>query len=80
MRPSDAYLSTYVDSQIALRLTGIFRCPETTCKTPVEENVALGFKLNVTGTPGVFFADGSRLSGAADAAAIEQKLADVAKK
>ncbi|TSP09189.1 DsbC family protein [Cupriavidus campinensis] len=53
---------------------------KTTCKTPVEENIALGLKLNVTGTPGVFFADGSRLSGAADAAAIEQKLVDIAKK
>lgn len=53
---------------------------KTTCKTPLDENIALGIKLNVTGTPGVFFADGTRLSGAADAAAIEQKLADIAKK
>lgn len=53
---------------------------KTTCKTPLDENIALGIKQNVIGTPGVFFADGTRLSGAADAAALEQKLADIAKK
>lgn len=47
------------------------------CKTPIRGNLALGQELNVTGTPGVFFADGSRLSGAADVATLERKLAAV---
>lgn len=53
---------------------------KTACKTPLEENIALGLRLNVSGTPGVFFADGSRLSGAADAATIEQKFAEITRK
>lgn len=53
---------------------------KTTCNTPLEENIALGLKLNVTGTPGVFFADGSKLSGPADVTAIEQRLTDISRK
>ncbi|MGY8527179.1 DsbC family protein [Paracidovorax citrulli] len=49
------------------------------CKTPVERNVALGRSLNVTGTPAVFFTDGSRIPGAADAATLESKLASLKK-
>lgn len=49
------------------------------CKTPLPDNLRLGQKLNVTGTPGVFFADGSRLSGAADVASLERKLSTVKK-
>ncbi|MBY4898265.1 DsbC family protein [Cupriavidus sp. AU9028] len=49
------------------------------CKTPLEKNVALGRSLNVTGTPAVFFTDGSRIPGAADAATLESKLASLKK-
>lgn len=44
------------------------------CDTPLERNTALARKLGVTGTPAMFFTDGSRISGAAPAATIEKKL------
>ncbi len=49
------------------------------CKTPVEDNLALGQSLNITGTPAVFFLDGTRIPGAADAATLERKLASLKK-
>lgn len=49
------------------------------CKTPLEDNLALGHSLNVTGTPAVFFTDGTRIPGAADAATLERKLASLKK-
>lgn len=44
------------------------------CETPIEANLALGRSLMVTGTPAMFFADGSRINGAIPADALEQKL------
>lgn len=49
------------------------------CKTPVEDNLALGHSLNINGTPAVFFTDGTRIPGAADAATLERKLASLKK-
>jgi len=49
------------------------------CKTPLEENLALGQSMNITGTPAVFFMDGSRIPGAADAGTLERKLASIKK-
>ena len=49
------------------------------CKTPVDENLELGHNLNITGTPAVFFSDGTRIPGAADAATLERKLASLKK-
>jgi len=49
------------------------------CKTPVEENLTLGHSLNVNGTPAVFFTDGTRIPGAADAATLERKLTSLKK-
>jgi thiol:disulfide interchange protein DsbC len=49
------------------------------CTTPLQQNLALGKSLNVTGTPAVFFADGSRIPGAADQATLERKLASLKK-
>jgi thiol:disulfide interchange protein DsbC len=49
------------------------------CKTPLEENLALGQSLNITGTPAVFFTDGTRIPGAADVATLERKLATLKK-
>ncbi|AOY92625.1 thiol:disulfide interchange protein [Cupriavidus sp. USMAA2-4] len=49
------------------------------CKTPVEDNLALGRSLNINGTPAVFFTDGTRIPGAADAATLERKLASLKK-
>ncbi len=45
------------------------------CKAPHEQVLALGQKHGVNGTPTIFFADGTRASGAMDAAALEQHLA-----
>ena len=47
---------------------------QVNCDTPRERNTALARKLGVTGTPAMFFTDGSRISGAAPAASIEKKL------
>ncbi|CAG9183084.1 DsbC family protein [Cupriavidus respiraculi] len=49
------------------------------CKTPLEENLALGHSLNITGTPAVFFTDGTRIPGAADVATLERKLSSLKK-
>ncbi|MGI4846885.1 MAG: DsbC family protein [Janthinobacterium lividum] len=43
--------------------------------TPNEKVFELGRKLKVTGTPTIFFADGSRIPGAVDAKGLEAKLA-----
>ena len=47
------------------------------CTTPHEKVFALGQKLRVTGTPTVFFSDGTRIPGAVDAKALESKLASI---
>lgn len=44
------------------------------CKTPLEENVALGQRLRVNGTPVTFFEDGERLTGALPLERFEEKL------
>ena len=49
------------------------------CKTPLEQNVALGKELGINGTPTIVFADGSRSAGAMPVPAIEQRLAAVKK-
>ena len=46
------------------------------CDTPIKTNLTLGRSLMVTGTPAIFFADGSRVSGAMPAAGLEKKLAE----
>lgn len=44
------------------------------CQTPIQDNLALGRKLNVQGTPALFFADGSRVNGAMPLDALKKKL------
>ena len=44
------------------------------CGSPGQRNLALAQKLRVNGTPAVFFEDGSRLPGAANAVTLEQRL------
>lgn len=46
-----------------------------TCDTPIDKVLALGRKMNVTGTPTTFFEDGERISGALPKDKIEAKLA-----
>ncbi|MFA7669033.1 MAG: DsbC family protein [Burkholderiaceae bacterium] len=48
------------------------------CDTPIETNLQLGRGLMVTGTPAIFFADGSRMNGAMPTDALERKLAEAA--
>lgn len=43
--------------------------------TAISKNQEFGRKLNITGTPTMFFADGERVPGAMPLARIEQKLA-----
>lgn len=45
-----------------------------TCPTPAQRNGALMQRFGIRGTPAIFFEDGTRIGGAAAAAAIEQRL------
>ncbi|MQA23411.1 DsbC family protein [Rugamonas rivuli] len=45
------------------------------CESPNEQVLELGHKLGVSGTPAIFFADGTRVPGAIDTKALEEKLA-----
>ncbi len=47
------------------------------CTAPNDKVLALGNKLGLQGTPAIFFADGSRIPGAIDAAAMEEKFASI---
>ena len=44
------------------------------CESPNEKVLALGQKLHITGTPAIFFADGTRIPGAVDQKTLEAKL------
>lgn len=48
--------------------------PESCTASPNDKVLALGQKLKITGTPTVFFTDGTRVPGAIDAKALEAKL------
>lgn len=50
------------------------------CETPNDKVLALGQKLRISGTPAIFFADGSRIPGAVDLKALEEKLSSLEKK
>lgn len=47
------------------------------CTTPNDKIFALGQKLKITGTPTIFFTDGTRIPGAVDLKALESKLASI---
>ena len=47
------------------------------CNTPNDKVFAFGQKIHVTGTPTVFFTDGSRVPGAIEAKALEAKFASI---
>ena len=51
--------------------------PAATCdSSAIARNVEFGKKYRITGTPTMFFADGSRVPGAVNAAQVEKSLAD----
>ncbi len=52
---------------------------EANCKTPLDQNLALGQKLRISGTPTIFLADGSRVKGMLPAPQLEKVLAEVKK-
>lgn len=47
------------------------------CASPNEKIFALGRQLKITGTPTIFFADGTRIPGAVDAKGLEGKFASL---
>jgi thiol:disulfide interchange protein DsbC len=47
------------------------------CTAPNEKVLALGQKMNINGTPAIFFADGSRIAGAVDQRTLESKFATI---
>jgi thiol:disulfide interchange protein DsbC len=51
--------------------------PDSCTSTPHEKVLEVGKKYKVTGTPTIFFTDGSRIPGAIDAKMLEAKLAAI---
>ena len=51
--------------------------PESCKAAEIDKVVELGKKYRITGTPTIFFTDGSRIPGAIDAKALENKLASL---
>jgi thiol:disulfide interchange protein DsbC len=47
-----------------------------TCAAPISENLALGEKLSIEGTPGIVFASGRLVPGAIKRELIERYLAE----
>lgn len=47
------------------------------CTSPNEKILALGKSMKITGTPTIFFTDGSRIPGAVDGKTLESKLATI---
>jgi thiol:disulfide interchange protein DsbC len=47
------------------------------CTTPIDKNLALAKSYGVTGTPTIFFTDGSRFPGAVQLSDIEKKFASL---
>lgn len=50
--------------------------PES-CTSPNEKVFELGRKLKITGTPTIFFADGTRIPGAIDKKGLEEKFSSI---
>lgn len=51
--------------------------PANCLTNPNDKVLALGQKLKISGTPTIFFADGSRIPGAVDLKTVEAKLATI---
>ncbi len=50
------------------------QAPDSCKEDPHDKIMALGHKLHISGTPAIFFTDGTRIPGYIDAAAMEEKL------
>jgi len=66
---ADPY-KTYIDWMI----NGIAPSGKIDCSTPLEKNTAFAKTYGITGTPTLFFTDGSRFPGAVQIADIEKKF------
>lgn len=49
------------------------------CDNPINENIALGGKLGINGTPTIILANGQRIPGMVPAAKLEEMMASLAK-
>ncbi|SPE36342.1 Thiol:disulfide interchange protein DsbC (modular protein) [Burkholderiales bacterium] len=65
-------------SQVMLEGKHLAAAPEA-CQHPLEEILALGQKLHITGTPTLVFSDGRRAPGAIPLEQVEQMLSDAAR-
>ncbi len=57
-----------------LMLKGTLPTGKTDCDNPIDENLALGAKLRVDGTPALIFPNGKRIPGYVDAGRLEKML------
>jgi len=55
-------------------LKGTLPNGKTDCDNPIDENLALGAKLRVDGTPALIFPNGKRIPGYVDAKRLETML------
>ena len=60
-------------------VSGVSPSGKQDCSNPLDKNLALGKSLNISGTPAIFFMDGTRIPGAAGKEMIEKKLASSGK-
>ena len=49
--------------------------PQAECRSPIDRNLALARQLGVSGTPTLFYADGSRTAGYVGVAEVERRIA-----
>jgi thiol:disulfide interchange protein DsbC len=61
---------TYIDWMI----NGVTPSGKSDCTTPLDKNMALAKTYGITGTPTIFFTDGSRFPGAVQITDIEKKF------
>ena len=64
---------TYIDWMI----NGVAPSGKSDCTTPLDKNMAFAKTYGITGTPTLFFTDGSRFPGAVQIADIEKKLSSL---
>ena len=64
---------TYIDWMV----NGIAPSGKSDCTTPLDKNMAFAKTYGVTGTPTLFFADGSRFPGAVQITDIEKKFSNL---
>lgn len=69
---SDSY-KAYIDWMI----NGISPSGKTDCATPLDKNVAFAKTYGITGTPTLFFTDGTRFPGAVQITDIEKKFSSL---